>query len=267
METLAQKAAECLARVREKQPLVHNITNFVVMNSTANALLACGASPVMAHAIEEVEQMVSFAGALVLNIGTLTPPWVESMLLAANKARALGVPVVLDPVGSGATELRTNSSRRIIDEAGVSVVRGNASEVLSLADYAGQTKGVDSAHSVDEASQAGRDLALAIATPVAITGAVDLITDGSRTLRVANGHPLMTKVTGTGCLATAIIGAFLAVEPDPLEATAAALAYVGLAGEKAAAVSSGPGSLQVNLLDALYNISPADLAQGAKITV
>ncbi|MBU4564069.1 MAG: hydroxyethylthiazole kinase [Desulfarculus sp.] len=265
METLAQKAAECLARVRENQPLVHNITNFVVMNSTANALLACGASPVMAHAIEEVEQMVSFAGALVLNIGTLTPPWIESMLLAAKKARILGVPAVLDPVGSGATEFRTNSSRRIISEAGVSLVRGNASEVLSLSDRAGQTKGVDSTHSVDETAQAGRELALAIATPVAITGAVDLITDGKRTLRVANGHALMTKVTGTGCLATAIIGAFLAVEPDTLEATAAALAYVGLAGEKAAAISSGPGSLQVNLLDALYNISPADLAQGARI--
>ena len=265
MDVLAQKAAECLSRVREKQPLVHNITNFVVMNSTANALLACGASPVMAHAIEEVEQMVSIAGALVLNIGTLTPPWVESMVVAAKRARSLGVPAVLDPVGCGATELRTNSSRRIIDEAGVSVVRGNASEVLSLTDYAGQTKGVDSAHSVDEASKAGQDLALAIATPVAITGAVDLITDGKRTLRVANGHDLMTKVTGTGCLATAIIGAFLAVEPDSLEATAAALAYVGLAGERAAAISSGPGSLQVNLLDALYNISPADLASGAKI--
>lgn len=266
MESLAQKAAQCLARIREKQPLVHNITNFVVMNSTANALLACGASPVMAHASEEVEQMVSFAGALVLNIGTLTPPWIEAMLLAAKKARALGVPVVLDPVGSGATELRTRSSRRIINEAGVNVVRGNASEVLSLADYASQTKGVDSAHSVDEAAQAGRDLALAIATPVAITGPVDLVTDGKRALRVANGHPMMTKVTGTGCLATAIIGAFLAVEPDPLAATAAALAYVGLAGEKAAAVSSGPGSLQVNLLDALYNITPAELAQGARIT-
>ena len=169
--------------------------------------------------------MVSFAGALVLNMGTLTPPWIESMLLAAKKARALGVPAVLEPVSSSATELCTRSSRRIIDEAGARVVRGNASEVLSLTDNASRTKGVDSAHSVDEASQAGRDLALA----------------------------------------TAVIGAFLAVEPDPLEATAAALAYVGLAGERAAAVSSGPGSLQVNLLDAMYNISPADLAQGANI--
>ncbi|MFZ5586702.1 MAG: hydroxyethylthiazole kinase [Thermodesulfobacteriota bacterium] len=266
MENWGQRAAERLAAIRERQPLVHNITNFVVMNTTANALLACGASPVMAHAAEEVEQMVSFAGALVLNIGTLTPPWIESMLLAAKKARALGVPAVLDPVGSGATELRTQASRRIIGEAGVSLVRGNASEVLSLADRAGRTKGVDSAHSVDEAAQAGRELALAIATPVAITGAVDLVTDGQRSLRVANGHAMLTRVTGTGCLATAIIGAFLAVEPDPLAAAACALAYVGLAGERAAAISPGPGSLQVNLLDALYNLTPEDLAQGARIS-
>ncbi|MFH1057720.1 MAG: hydroxyethylthiazole kinase [Pseudomonadota bacterium] len=266
MDTLAQQAAASLAAIRDRQPLVHNITNFVVMNTTANALLACGASPVMAHAAEEVEQMVSFAGALVLNIGTLTPPWIESMLLAAKKARALGVPAVLDPVGSGATALRTASSRRILSEAGVSVVRGNASEVLSLVEAGGRTKGVDSAHSVDEAAQAARDLALAIATPVAITGAIDLITDGHRTLRVANGHPLLTKVTGTGCLATAIIGAFLAVESDALIATACALAYVGLAGQIAAAASQGPGSLQVNLLDALYNITPEDLARGAQIS-
>jgi len=266
MENWGQRAAERLAAIRERQPLVHNITNFVVMNTTANALLACGASPVMAHAAEEVEQMVSFAGALVLNIGTLTPPWIESMLLAAKKARALGVPAVLDPVGSGATELRTQASRRIIGEAGVSLVRGNASEVLSLAERASRTKGVDSAHSVDEAAQAGRELALALATPVAITGAVDLVTDGQRSLRVANGHAMLTRVTGTGCLATAIIGAFLAVEPDPLAAAACALAYVGLAGERAAAISSGPGSLQVNLLDALYNLTPEELAQGARIS-
>lgn len=265
-ENPAQKAAQNLAAIREKQPLIHNITNFVVMNSTANALLACGASPVMAHAPQEVEQMVSFAGALVLNIGTLTLDWIDSMLLAAKKAKELSVPMVLDPVGSGATELRTTSCRRILDEAGVSLVRGNASEVLSLVDSDSQTKGVDSSHSVDQAAEAGKSLALALSTPVAITGAVDLITDGSRTARVANGHPLMTKVTGTGCTASAIIGAFLAVEPDIVDATAAALAFVGLAGEKAAAISNGPGSLQMNLLDAMYNITPDELEQGAKIS-
>lgn len=266
MNELANKAAQNLAALREKQPLIHNITNLVVMNNTANALLACGASPVMAHAIEEVEQMVSFAGALVLNVGTLTPKWIDSMIAAAKKARELGIPVILDPVGSGATELRTSSCRRILDEAGVNVIRGNASEVLSLVDASSQTKGVDSSHSVDEAAQAGRELAKALGTPVAITGAVDLITDGERTLRVTNGHPMMTKVTGTGCTATAIMGAFLAVEPDPLVASASGLAYIGLAGEMAAADSRGPGSLQVNLLDALYNITPGDLARGARIS-
>ena len=264
-ENLGQRAAQSLAAIRQKQPLIHNITNFVVMNNTANALLACGASPVMAHAAEEVEQMVAFAGALVLNIGTLTPVWVQAMLLAAAKAKALGVPIILDPVGSGATDLRTQASRRIM-AVGVSVVRGNASEVLSLSDAASQTKGVDSTHSVDDAAQAGQALSRSLGTPVAITGAVDLITDGRRTLRVANGHPLMTRVTGIGCTASAIIGAFLAVDPDPLAAAAAALALVGLAGEKAAAVSNGPGSLQVNLLDALYNLTPEDLAREARIS-
>ena len=264
-QNLGERAGESLAAIGQKQPLIHNITNFVVMNTTANALLACGASPVMAHAADEVEQMVAFAGALVLNIGTLTPVWLDSMLLAAARARQLGVPVILDPVGSGATDLRTQSCRRIM-AVGVSVVRGNASEVLSLTDAASQTKGVDATHSVDDAAQAGRDLARALGTPVAITGAVDLITDGQRSLRVANGHPMLTKVTGTGCTASALIGAFLAVDPDPLTAAAAALAYLGLAGERAAAISQGPGSLQVNLLDALYTLTPEDLAREARIS-
>lgn len=265
MHDLGHRAGQSLAAIRQKQPLIHNITNFVVMNNTANALLACGASPVMAHAAEEVEQMVAFAGALVLNIGTLTPVWVDSMLLAAAKARELGVPIVLDPVGSGATDLRTQASRRLL-AAGVNLVRGNASEVLSLSDAASQTKGVDATHSVDQAAQAGLDLSRSLGTPVAITGAVDLITDGQRVLRVSNGHPLLTKVTGTGCTASALIGAFLAVDPDPVTAAASALAFLGLAAEKAAAISNGPGSLQVNLLDALYNLSPEDLARQARIS-
>ena len=262
-QNVGQLAGASLAAIRRKQPLIHNITNFVVMNNTANALLACGASPVMAHAAEEVEQMVSFAGALVLNIGTLTPVWVDSMLLAASKAKELGVPIVLDPVGSGATDLRTQASLRIL-AVGVSLVRGNASEVLSLGDAASQTKGVDSTHSVDEAAQAGLELARSLGTPVAITGAVDLITDGQRVLRVSNGHPMLTKVTGAGCTASALIGAFLAVDPDPLTASASALAFLGLAAEKAAAISNGPGSLQMNLLDALYSLPPEALAREAR---
>ena len=148
----AQRTSNNLKTLREKKPLIHNITNYVVMNYTANALLACGASPVMAHAAEEVEEMVSFAGALVLNIGTLTPHWIDSMLKAGKRANELNIPVVLDPVGSGATKLRTASAKRLIDELDIGVVRGNASEVLSLAHEDSVTKGVDAVHSVDEAA-------------------------------------------------------------------------------------------------------------------
>jgi len=264
---LAQKAAENLKLLREKKPLIHNITNFVVMNYTANALLACGASPVMAHAQEEVEEMVSFAGALVLNIGTLTPYWIDSMLKAGKRANELNTSIVLDPVGSGATKLRTDSAKRLIDELSISVVRGNASEVLSLAQKGSRTKGVDSIHSVDDAADSALTLSRELNTTLAITGVVDLITDGKEIHRVSNGHELMRFVTGTGCTATVIIGAFLAVDSNPLTATTTALAYFGLAGEKAARKASTPGSFQIGLLDALYSIDEKQIEEGAKIQI
>ena len=264
-QRLAQRASDNLQAVRAQKPLIHNITNYVVMNYTANALLACGASPVMAHAPEEVEEMVSFAGALVLNIGTLTLDWVESMTKAGREANRRAVPIVLDPVGSGATRLRTDSAKRLIDELRIQVIRGNASEVLSLARHGSRTKGVDSIHGVDEAADAARQLAGELGTTLAITGAVDLVTDGERVLRVYNGHELMGKVTGTGCTATVIIGAFLGVDRDSVEATATALAYFGLAGEVAASAAKAPGSFQIALLDALFTIDEAKLAAGAKI--
>jgi len=265
MMTLSEKAAENLMALREKKPLIHNITNYVVMNYTANALLAMGASPVMAHAQNEVEDMVAFAGALVLNIGTLTDDWISSMIKAGKKASQLGTPIVLDPVGSGATPLRTNSARNIISQTKIKVIRGNASEILSLRDENSKTKGVDSIHSVDEAAEAARNLADELHTTLAITGPVDLITDGTRVLRVSNGHPLMGYVTGTGCTATATIGAFLAVDSDPLSATATALSYFGLAGEVAAETASAPGTFMIQMLDALYTITPERLKQGCKI--
>ncbi len=268
-QTLAQKAADNLKRVRGKKPLVHNITNYVVMNYTANALLACGASPVMAHAVEEVEEMVALAGALVLNIGTLSLPWIEAMLKAGKRANALKVPVILDPVGSGATKLRTDSAKRIIEEVSIRVIRGNASEILSLAGggAGSSTKGVDSVHTVDQAAETAMSMAKELKTTLAITGAVDLITDGKRVCRVLNGHEMMGCITGTGCTATAIIGAFLTVDPDPLQAATCGLSYFGLAGERAAANSPGPGSFQAALLDALYFINEKDLKTGAKIQV
>ncbi|KPJ78717.1 MAG: hydroxyethylthiazole kinase [Deltaproteobacteria bacterium SG8_13] len=265
MNNLGEAAARNLAAVREKKPLIHNITNFVVMNTTANALLAMGASPVMAHAPNEVEEMVSFAGALVLNIGTLTDPWVASMLKAGAKATALNKPVILDPVGSGATALRTDAARTIIAQTRISVIRGNASEVLSLQRDDTKTKGVDSIHTVDDAAGAATALSSQLDTTLAITGPVDLVTDGKRIIRVANGHPLMGYVTGTGCTATVAIGAFLAVDPDPVSAAATALAYFGLAGEIAGKVADAPGSFWVQLLDALYTITPQQLEADSKI--
>ena len=243
MSGCAARAARNLAAVRNQRPLVHNITNFVVMNYTANALLAMGASPVMAHAADEVEEMVALAGALVLNIGTLTAEWVESMIKAGRKASACKIPVVLDPVGSGATAFRTRSARRIIAETRPAVVRGNASEVLSLADASSKTRGVDSTHAVGQATAAARALASELGATLAITGPEDLVTDGTRVVRIANGHPLMGRVTGTGCAATVTIGAFLAVDPDPIGATATALAYFGLAGRGGRPARGRPGQL------------------------
>ena len=265
MENLSKKAAENLKALGEKKPLIHNITNYVVMNYTANALLAMKASPVMAHAPNEVEEMVSFAGALVLNIGTLTDDWVAAMIKAGKKASELNTPIVLDPVGSGATTLRTDSAKRIINETSISVIRGNASEILSLGNEDSKTKGVDSIHTVDEAQDTAKILARELNTTLAITGPTDLVTDGDRVIKIENGHPLMACVTGTGCTATATIGAFLAIDEDPVSATATALAFFGLAGERAGQKASAPGSFMIALLDALYTITPEELEAGARI--
>jgi len=246
MKNLSEKAAQNLDAVRKNKPLIHNITNFVVMNYTANALLAMGASPVMSHAPNEVEQMVSFAGALVLNIGTLDNDWIDSMIKAGKKATTLKTPIILDPVGSGATSLRTDSAKKIINETNISVIRGNASEILSLKNSDSKTKGVDSIHSVEDAAHTAKILAKNLQTTLAITGSVDLVTNGDRTVYVSNGHPLMACVTGTGCTATA-------------------LAFFGLAGEVAGEKAQAPGSFMIEILDALYTITPENLEAGCKI--
>lgn len=265
MTALATKAAENLAAIRLDRPLIHNITNFVVMNTTANALLACGASPIMAHAENEVEEMVAFAGALVLNIGTLTDAWVASMLKAGRRATELGKPIVLDPVGAGATGLRTDAARAILAQARVSVVRGNASEILSLSGQASIIKGVDACNAMEDAARVAGELAMELGVTLAITGPSDLVTDGRRTVLVKGGHHLMPCVTGTGCTASALVGAFHAVDPDPVSAAATALAYFGVAGEMAGAKADGPGSFQMHLLDALHGLSPQDLAARCRI--
>lgn len=265
MSNLPLKAAENLQKIRDNKPLIHNITNFVVMNYTANVLLAMGASPVMAHAENEVEDMVAFAGALVLNIGTLTDTWIASMVQAGQKATALHKPIILDPVGAGATPFRTTSARTIIEKTRVSVIRGNPSEIVSLGSEQSTTKGVDSTSSVQDAALTASFLAKELETILAITGPVDLVTDGSRVVHIGNGHALMPYVTGTGCSATAVIGAFAAVDPDYLSAAATALAFFGLAGEMAGNTATGPGSFMIHLVDALYTMTPEQLQKGCRI--
>ena len=270
MPTLAPNpvsaVAVSLTEIRRTAPLVHNITNYVVMNNTANALLAVGASPAMVHAADEVEEFVAISRALVVNIGTLSPPWVGAMRIAAERARARRVPWALDPVGVGATTFRDAVAADLAGR-GPSVIRGNASEILALAGTGARTKGVDSAHGAEAALDAARDLARRTGAVVAVTGATDYVTDGTRLATLNNGHPLMARVTGMGCTATALIGAFLAVEPDALAAAVHGLTVLGVAGEIAAGASAGPGSLQVRLLDALYALDAAALAARARIDV
>lgn len=254
-----------LQAVRERAPLVQNITNFVSMEVVANCLLALGASPAMVHAEEEVEDFVAIASALVINIGTLSPPWVRAMEAAASRAGALGKPWVLDPVGCGATPYRTETAARLA-ALKPAVIRGNASEILALAGATNApTKGVDSSHEASEAFAAGSALAGELGTVVAITGACDHVTDGERLLRVSNGAQAMTRVTALGCAASATVGALLVVEPDPLHAAASALAVFGLAGERAAATAAGPGSLRVQIVDQLAALDERTVTAGVRI--
>jgi hydroxyethylthiazole kinase len=252
---------EDVKSIRKNAPLVHNITNYVVMNTTANALLALGASPVMAHAMDEVEEMVNIASALVINIGTLSRPWTDSMMKAAGAAKNRGIPMVLDPVGAGATRFRTDTALRLIAEAPPAIIRGNASEIRALDNSGHSTKGVDSMDASDAALESARSLSEKYGCTVSISGAVDIIIQGNREVRVFNGHPMMTKVTGLGCTATALTGAFAAVNRSAIAAASHAMAVMGIAGEIAAEKSKGPGSLQLNFIDALYCLNEPDLKE------
>ena len=254
-----------LAAVRSEGPLVHNITNYVVMNNSANALLAIGASPVMAHWPREVEEMVSIAGALVLNIGTLDDGWLEGMKAAGAAASRRGIPIVLDPVGAGATKARTDACLELIRICSPTIIRGNASEIMAVAEAlcshntSGvkpvKSKGVDSSAESTDAVESAKRLAIKCGAVVVISGETDYITDGSVVHTVEGGDPIMTAVTGMGCTATALTGAFAAVCKDPLTAATATMAVMSLAGERAAAHSRGNGSMQINFLDELYNLS------------
>jgi hydroxyethylthiazole kinase len=260
MKITAEQISHALKAVRRASPVVHNITNYVVMNNTANALLAVGASPVMAHAEEEMEDMVNIASALVVNIGTLSERWIKSMFMAARQARKKGIPVILDPVGAGATAYRTKTARGLMDAQPPSIIRGNASEIMALYDDQSKTKGVDSSASSDRALDIARYLSGTYQCVVCVSGATDYIVEGERIAKIKNGHPLMARVTGLGCTASALCGAFAAVEKSAFTATVAAMAVMGIAGEMAAAVVAGPGSLQISFLDCLHRLSEKDIA-------
>ncbi|WP_442846037.1 hydroxyethylthiazole kinase [Leeuwenhoekiella sp. H156] len=253
--------------VKNQSPLIHNITNYVVMNNTANALLAAGASPVMAHAKSEVKDMTGIAGALVINIGTLDEYWSEAMLIAAETAHSLNKPWVLDPVGAGATPYRDEILQKLLQYR-PTVIRGNASEILALAQsHTAKTKGVDSTASSTDAVEAARKLVQHYESVVCISGETDVILDNTqRLLYLKNGHAMMAKVTGLGCSASAIIGAFIAVIADKTEATAAAMALLGIAGALAAQQAAGPGSLQMQILDKLYNLEETEFDAQLKIS-
>ena len=254
-----------IQQIRAEAPLVHNITNYVVMNITANALLALGASPVMAHAVEEVEEMVDLARALVINLGTLSAPWVEAMVRAGKEAGRRKIPVVLDPVGSGATRFRTATAQKLMQEILPTVIRGNASEIRSLLHAGPGAKGVDSRLRPEEVLDDARALSRLAGCVISVSGPVDLIVEGNAVARVANGHALMSKVTGMGCTASALTGAFVAVNPSPFQAAAHAMAVMGIAGEIAAERSAGPGSFQSGFLDALYALQETDISQRLRL--
>lgn len=256
---------QILNQIVTKSPLVHNITNYVVMNSTANALLSLGASPIMAHAIEEVEDITFISSALVINMGTLSKKWIDSMLLAIKKAEETNTPFVFDPVGVGASAYRTETALKIIKTAIPTVIRANASEIMALAQLSQATKGVDSTINTQDAVEGAILLSKKLRNTIVISGAVDYIVTGDSISEIHNGNALMSKVTGMGCTATAIIGACIAVEKDSHKAAVAAMAIMGIAGDMAQEVSNGPGSFQINFLDSLHQISVEDLKQKIKL--
>jgi hydroxyethylthiazole kinase len=271
-----KKIIDLLNMVKEKNPLVHHITNYVTVNDCANITLAIGGSPVMADDINEVCDMVSLASAFLINIGTLNSRSVESMIAAGKRANELNIPVILDPVGAGATAYRTETAKRIISEIKLAVIRGNLSEIKTLYGIEAKTKGVDASESVSacgneftDVKEMARAFANKLNTVVAITGAVDIITDGKTTYTVENGHKIMSKVTGTGCMCTSLIGTFLGAGNNNLLAALSGVVAMGMAGEIAYEGldknQGGIGSLKVKILDAIYNLSEAEIMKRSKI--
>jgi len=257
--------SDLFTRVREKRPLIHHITNYVTVNDCANITISVGAAPVMADAPEEVCEMVTFAGALVLNIGTLNKGQIESMLLAGGMANDRGIPIILDPVGAGATQFRTKSAQRLLDELKITILKGNPGEIGILAGAEALVRGVDSHGMIGDPLRIAQHFAKEAGVTVVISGATDIVTDGKRILLVENGHPMLGSISGTGCMAASVTGAFAAVADDPVIASAAALAAFGIAGERAAAGAQGPYSFKTALFDEMAALQPEDLVSGARI--
>lgn len=251
------QAISDLSLIRSRNPIIHNVTNFVVMQTTANVLLAIGASPIMAHAKEELIDIVNIANALVINIGTLDENWVQAFDLAQTQARKRKIPIVFDPVGAGASHYRTIVAKRIINN-GVDIIRGNPSEIMALVNEEHKAKGVDATHESNAAIDSAKILANEYHCTVVISGESDVIVDSTRITYNKHGTPLFTKVTGTGCAATAMIAAFAAVNSDYFNAASHAMMIYTKAGESAATLAQGPGSFSHKLIDILFHFEEYD---------
>ena len=267
-KNMSIKAANLLENIRTKAPFVWNFSNFVSMDIAANALLAIGASPAMAHAKEEANDFSqickAISGALTINIGTFDPYWQECAKEAAKQANDNNVPWVLDPVGAGASQFRNKNVEDLM-KLNPTVLRGNGSEIMAVSGISGVGKGVDSTSSSNEALDAANSIAIENKIIVAVTGEIDYVTDGKQTYAISGGHEMMTKVTATGCALTCLIGAAIAVGNDKLLSTASIIGIYGLAGEIANKISSGPGSLRMNLLDNLSNITSKQVLENVII--
>lgn len=264
-----QSIANNLTRLKEKKPLVHHITNYVTVNDCANMTLAIGASPVMAEDIDEVEEMVSFASALVINMGTLNSRTIPSMLAAGKKARQKGIPIIFDPVGVGATRLRTETADKIIHEVCPAVIRGNMSEIKIIAGLAESIKGVDSVASIEDGQEVAQELSRKLNCIVAITGKEDIIAQGDKVLRIHNGHSLLAQVTGTGCMATSLIGCFCGAAEDWFTGAAAGIMTMGLAGEfaqQSLQPNEGIGTFRTRLFDAVSMMTKESFSKYGKIS-
>jgi len=266
---ICKEISKLLIEVRNKKPLVHHITNYVTVNDCANITLAIGASPVMADDIYEVEEMTSVSSSLVINIGTLNKTSIESMIKAGKKANEVNVPVVLDPVGIGATNLRTETVERLFKEVKFSVIKGNMSEIKILSGLEGKIKGVDSEETLNGGENIAKDLADRLGSVIAITGERDIVSDGKRVCIIENGHKMLSRVTGTGCMTASLVGSFAGVTKDYYLAAISGICAMGIAGEKSfnsLKESEGTGTFRIRLIDSIYNLKENDFTEGGRLS-